>query len=122
MLFSTVGQSRVFLTMLYAGLAVGLYANLDSAARRLFEAGRLFSLLMDFLFGVVSAVIAIIALLYAADGELRLYSLMGVLCGYLIWAGTLAPVLTRLFTLFFYLLKRFFGRLQKISIVKKFFR
>ena len=61
MLFYTVGQSRIFLVMLYAGLAVGLYAWLDSAARRLFEAGLFCRLIMDLLLG--AAVLAIRPLL-----------------------------------------------------------
>lgn len=97
MLFYTIGQSRIFLTMLYAGLAVGLYAGLDSAARRLFGAGRILSLMMDLMFGLVLAAIVLTALICAADGELRLYSLMGVLCGYLLCAGTLRPLLGFLF-------------------------
>lgn len=95
MLFYTVGQSRIFLIMLYAGLAVGLYSTLDSALRRLFQAGWLLKLLMDLIFGLIMAGIVLTALVYAADGELRLYALMGVLCGYLIYAGTLAPLISR---------------------------
>jgi len=95
MLFYTVGQSRIFLTMLYAGLAVGLYASLDAAARRLFDAGRTLALAMDLLFGVVAASITCLALVAAADGELRLYALMGVAAGYLIFRGTVAPLLSK---------------------------
>ena len=85
--------------MLYAGLLVGLYASIDGAARRLFEAGRLFDALMDLILGVVIAAVACIALVSAADGELRLYSLMGLLAGFLIYMGTLHPLLIRLFRL-----------------------
>ena len=96
MLFYTIGQSQIFLTMLYAGLAVGLYVSIDGAARRLFEAGPLLALGMDLLLGVVIAAVACLALVVAADGELRLYSLMGMLAGYLIYMGTLAPLIRRL--------------------------
>lgn len=89
MLFSTVGQSRVFLIMLYAGLALGLYGSFDRAARRLFGAGRLLALIMDLFFGLSAAAFTCLALLHASDGELRLYSLMGVLAGYLLYAGSL---------------------------------
>ena len=95
MLFYTVGQSRIFLTMLYAGLAVGLYGSLDAAARRLFVPGRLLALAMDMVFGVIAAALTCLALTAAADGELRLYALMGVAAGYLIFRGTLAPLLSK---------------------------
>ena len=113
MLFYTVGQSRIFLTMLYAGLALGLYASLDGAARRLFEAGPLLSLAMDLIFGAVAAGVTCLALVHAADGELRLYALMGVACGYLIYAGTLGPLLKKLAALLLrpvQALKRWLGR------------
>lgn len=95
MLFYTVGQSRIFLMMLYAGLAVGLYASADSALRKLFQAGKPLNLLMDLVFGLVMAGIVLTALVCAANGELRLYALMGVLCGYLIFMGTIAPLIRR---------------------------
>ena len=95
MLFYTVGQSRIFLTMLYAGLVIGFYASIDSAARRLFGAGRLMALSMDLLLGVVIAGVSCFALVIAADGELRLYSLLGLLCGFLIYRETLGPLLQR---------------------------
>lgn len=122
MLFHTVGQSRIFLTMLYAGMGVGLYGALDSAARRLFGAGRILSLFMDLLFGAVAAAIVISALLRASDGELRLYSLMGVLCGYLIFAGTLQPLLVRAARCASRWADGFMKRLGRSAFLKKIFR
>ena len=96
MLFSTIGQSRVFLIMMYAGLAIGLYLSVDQALRKLFCAGRILSLVMDLIFSLATAGIVLCALMLATDGELRLYALMGVVCGYLIYAATLGPLLRRL--------------------------
>lgn len=96
MLFYTVGQSRIFLTMLYAGLAAGLYVSIDGAARRLFGAGWALEAFMDIILGIVLAGIACFALVAAAEGELRLYSLMGMLSGFLLYRGTLAPMMRRL--------------------------
>ncbi len=101
MLFYTVGQSRVFLTMLYAGMCIGLYAMLDNAARHLFEAGRLMAFFMDLLFGAAAACIVILALLISADGELRLYALMGALCGYILFTATLGRLLPRILSFLF---------------------
>lgn len=119
MLFYTVGQSRIFLVMLYAGLAVGLYASLDGTARRLFEAGRVLSLMMDLLLGIVIASIACLALVIAADGEMRLYSLMGMLAGYLIYMGTLAPLLHKIARLVLIPLRAFGRFLTNRTLVKK---
>lgn len=119
MLFYTVGQSRIFLTMLYAGLAIGFYVSIDSAARRLFGAGRLMALAMDLLLGIIIAVIACLALVIAADGELRLYSLLGILCGFLIYMGTLAPLLHRCTALALIPLRAAGGFLKRQTLIKK---
>jgi hypothetical protein len=119
MLFYTVGQSRIFLTMLYAGLAVGFYVSIDSAARRLFGAGRLMSLAMDLLLGIIIAVIACLALVIAADGELRLYSLLGILCGFLIYRGTLEPFLHRCAALALIPLRAAGRFLMRRTLIKK---
>lgn len=93
MLFYTAGQSRVFFVMMYAGIAIGLYLSVDQALRRLFQAGRFLSLVMDLAFGLAAAFTVICTLLFASGGELRLYALMGALCGYLLYAATLGPLL-----------------------------
>ena len=119
MLFYTVGQSRIFLTMLYAGLVAGLYVSIDGAARRLFGAGRLMALLMDMLLGIVMAGVACFALMLAADGELRLYSLLGMLCGFLIYMATLAPLIGRLASLALIPLRAVARFLKKRTLIKK---
>lgn len=93
MLFYTVGQSRIFLTMLYAGLIAGAYVMLDNAMRQLFQAGRLLSLLMDLVMGLLLGCIVIFALLLSADGELRLYALLGAVCGFILFTATLGRLL-----------------------------
>ena len=119
MLFYTVGQSRIFLTMLYAGLAVGLYASLDAAARRLFGAGRLLALMMDLVFGIAAAAVTCLALVVAADGELRLYALMGVAAGYLNFRGTVAPLLTKTCRILSVPLRTLGHWLQERSFIQK---
>lgn len=122
MLFYTVGQSRIFLMMLYAGLLVGLYLSMDSALRRLIQAGRIMNICMDLLFGVVLAGIVIVALMIAVDGELRLYALLGVLCGFLIYSATLGPLLRRLALLMKKPLSALLRAVLRLRPVKMFFK
>ena len=119
MLFYTVGQSRIFLTMLYAGLLAGLYVSIDGALRQLFGAGRLLAAMMDLLLGVVMSAIACCALVVAADGELRLYSLMGMLAGFILYACTLAPLMLRLARLFLAPLRALRRFALRRTLVKK---
>lgn len=122
MLFYTVGQSRIFLTMMYAGLAIGLYLSADRALRRLFAAGSLLSAVMDLLFGIISACIVLCALMKASGGELRLYALMGTICGYLIYSATLGPLLSRLFCALIRPCRAVFHWLKSRTFLQKFFR
>jgi len=68
---------------------------------------------------VVLAAVACIALIIAADGELRLYSLMGLLAGFLIYMGTLHPLLIQLFRLASIPLRAARRFLLRLSLVKK---
>lgn len=122
MLFATAGQSRIFLVMLYAGLALGLYSSVDAAARRLFKPGRLLNAIMDLTFGAVAACLIIAALLYASGGELRLYAQMGVACGFLIYQGSLAPLVARALSRFARCLRRIATWLTMQKLLKKLFK
>ena len=122
MLFYTVGQSRIFLTMLYCGMLTGVYVSIDHALRRLFRSGRIFCALMDLVLGIVAALFIIAGLLSASVGELRLYALLGVLCGFLLYMATVYPLLERLLGLCAHLFGASIDRLSKVRLVKKLFK
>lgn len=91
MLFYTVGQSRVFLTMLCVGLGIGAWYSLLEVMRRLQQAGAALSLAMDMLFGAGAAALIVWGAMRIAYGELRLYAILGAVCGCLLFRGALAP-------------------------------
>ena len=81
MLFYTVGQGYVFLAALAAGAAIGLLYDALRGVRWLLEAGPWLNLAADVAFGIGAGAIAIGCVYFAAYGELRAYSLLGMLCG-----------------------------------------
>jgi len=91
MLFYTVGQSQVFLMMLYVGLGVGAWYSSLEILRRLTQAGPLLSLGLDMVFGAGAAALMIAGALRVSYGELRLYAVLGVLCGAWIFRGAVLP-------------------------------
>lgn len=109
MLFYTLGQSLAFLLMLKSGLMIALLYELLSLLRRLFEPGFALSLLLDLTFGAASAALLIAHLCRALNGELRLYALLGALCGFILCRAALSPLLRRLFSC----LQRGFSRFSK---------
>ena len=96
MLFYTTGQSAAFLLMLSCGLRIGLLYDLLRLLRRLFQPGFILSLTMDLIFGAAAAGLICLSLVRALDGELRLYALMGALCGFLLYSATLSHLLAAL--------------------------
>lgn len=81
MLFYTVGQSRVFLMMLYVGMGIGGWLCLLEGVRRVQEAGTVRSLWLDLLGGAGAAGMIIWGAMRVCDGELRAYALLGAVCG-----------------------------------------
>ena len=93
MLFYTAGQSAAFLLMLGCGLCLGLLWDFFRLLRHLFKPGFLLSLALDLLFGAAAAGLLCASLMRALEGELRLYALMGALCGFLLYGATLSHLL-----------------------------
>ena len=92
MLFSTLGQWRVFLWMLAAGAAIGAWYACAAALRRLLCAGPWLSLLVDLAFGIGAAAIFCLALCLANRGQPRLYAVLATLLGAALFAiGVYSP-------------------------------
>ena len=119
MLFYTTGQSIAFLLMLASGLQIGLVYDLTRLLRHLFKPGLLLSLALDLLFGAAAAGILIASLMRALSGELRLYALMGALCGFLLYGATFSHLLEALLKLCVRLSKKAVSFLGRRTFVKK---
>lgn len=92
MLFTTLGQHRVFLWMLAAGALTGAWYAGMAALRRLLSAGPWLSLLADCAFGLGAAAIFCLALFTANYGQLRLYAVLADALGFGLFAlGALPP-------------------------------
>lgn len=96
MLFSTIGQIYVFLWMVGAGLLIGALYALCAGLRRLLRAGFWLTLIVDLLFGLLTAVILIAAMLIASYGRVRLYELLGAVSGTILFSQGIEPPLKRL--------------------------
>ena len=122
MLFYTLGQSAAFLLMIPAGLTIGLIWDGLYLMRRLLEPGFILTLALDLGFSMTSAALFGLGLFRALYGEMRLYAVMGALCGFLIYTGTLSPLLRRLMSAGVRLLKRFIRALLRLKITKRLLR
>ena len=86
MLFATVGQWKVFLAMMVAGLLAGGVYDLLAALRHLLRAGPLISLAADLAFGLLSALLLGGMLTFACYGEARFFPFLGAGAGMLLYA------------------------------------
>lgn len=93
MLFHTVGQSQVFLSMLYAGLAIGAWYDVLRFVRRVLEAGPWLTAALDLVFAVGAAATLVVAMVLSSYGEMRVYCLLGALSGAVIYSFTLSRLL-----------------------------
>lgn len=82
MLFTTIGQHRVFLWMLAAGALMGAWYAVTALIRRLLAAGFWLSLAADLAFGLGAAAIFCLALFTANYASLRLYALLAAALGF----------------------------------------
>lgn len=93
MLFYTTGQIYIFLATILAGIAVGAWYDMLCPIRCLCKAKLPLSLAADIVFGLGAGAIVTACLYAAAYGEVRLYSLMGIACGCILYFGTVSRLL-----------------------------
>lgn len=93
MLFYTVGQSQIFLSMLYAGLLIGAWYDVARGVRKVLGAGPALTALIDLAFALGCAVLLALALYKANYAQLRVYALLGAACGAVLYAFTVGPLL-----------------------------
>ena len=93
MLFATAGQGLLFVWMMAAGAAIGLWYLLVYLLRRFIQAGFWLTLACDLLFGAGAAVIFVAAIIAGNYGAPRPFALLGVLCGAALFALAVCPPL-----------------------------
>lgn len=77
--FETAGQSGVFLLLLYAGAAAGVLYDAISPARR--RCPRPLAVILDGSWCLLAAALCALALAAGGENQLRLYALLGMVCG-----------------------------------------
>jgi len=93
---NTLLQPAAFLALAYGGIVTGIAYDIFRMIRRIFPY-RFVGALCDALFLLCAAAVFVLALLYAAGGELRAYLVIGYLFGFLVQQWSLSRVFFRLF-------------------------
>jgi spore cortex biosynthesis protein YabQ len=122
MLFYTFGQPEAFLGMMYAGLAAGLLFDAAALVRKLLAAGKILTLVIDCLFSVVCVLLLAAAWLQVNYLDFRLYALLGVAAGAVLYALTARPLLKLVIVRPLKFLARRVKRIAGSKIIRKIFR
>ena len=122
MLFATIGQWKVLVAMMVAGLLVGLVYDLLAALRRLLRAGTLLSLCADLAFGMMSALVLGGALTFANYGQMRLFAFLGAGAGAALYALGLHRLGRGLLRAIVRKFRRIWRRIVKFRLFKVIFR
>jgi hypothetical protein len=117
MLFYTVGQPQAFLGMMYAGLLAGFLFDAAALTRKLLDAGRILTLIIDSAYSLLCVGMLAVVWLRVNYLDFRLYALMGAAAGAVLYALTLRPLLRLLVVRPVIWL---FGRLKNLANLKIF--
>ena len=108
--------------MMYAGLAAGLLFDAAALVRKLLAAGKILTLLIDCLFSVVCVLLLAAAWLQVNYLDFRLYALLGVAAGAVLYALTARPLLKLVIVRPLKFLARRVKRIAGSKIIRKIFR
>ena len=92
MLMATVNQGYVFLCTVGAGVAMGVLYDGVRILRRTPHLGRALTFLLDLVYWAVVLVVALFAVLYANEGEVRPFTILGFALGCALYLIGFSPI------------------------------
>lgn len=78
-------EIRICLISLYCGTLIGLTYDVLAFFQLIVKRGGLFSILLDVLFYIIAGILAALMLLYTNEGRIRLYSLIIMAAGIMLY-------------------------------------
>lgn len=101
MLYETLLQSQIFLTMLYYGILCGIIFECKNLIDRTFKKNFFVCLVTDIAFMLISSIIFILAKNFANFGEFRLYLLISFIIGIFIEHISIGFLVEKIFLLLY---------------------
>lgn len=97
MLMATSNQAYIFLSALYMGIVIGLIYDIYRVVRILSNSSKLVTSIMDILFWITAAILCIVGFFYVSSGEIRLYSIIGLALGWILYLLTFSRYMIKFF-------------------------
>lgn len=114
MTMSTANQAYVFLATVYGGLIIGLFFDIYRMIRRIFKPGKWLTGLLDLIFWIIVAFFSFLVLFYINDGQVRLYSFLGLGLGWGLYILSISQLVMWIFDLIYKLVSKILSFIFKI--------
>ena len=91
-------QAYLFLVFSLTGVIIGILFDFFRILRRSIKTSNIITYIQDILFWILTGIIILYSIWYFNNGELRIYVLLGLIIGILIYISTLSNIIVKVFT------------------------
>ena len=91
-------QAYLFLVFSLTGVEIGILFDFFRILRRTIKTGNIVTYIQDILFWILTGILVLYNIWYFNNGEIRVYMLLGIIIGTLIYVSTLSNIFVKLFT------------------------
>lgn len=109
-----INQAYSFLFFSINGVIIGLIFDFFRILRKAFKTNNLITYIEDILFWILTGISIIIFMCNFSDGNLRLYMLIGLILGFLIYIFTISKYIIKFFVYIINILKKVMNYILKI--------
>ncbi|AKL93635.1 spore cortex biosynthesis protein [Clostridium aceticum] len=109
-------ETYILLATIYGGILIGFIYDLYKIFRRIFHPKKIATLIQDFLFWLIIAIVAFYVLIISNQGALRFYNFLGFLIGAATYTFLLSHIVVKGILLLLRAIKRFLYDLYQIII------
>lgn len=111
-----IEQTYSFLIFVINGILIGILFDIFRILRKSFQTPDIITYIEDSLFWILAGLTTLIILFRFNDGELRLYTFLGIILGVLVYMLTLSKLFIKINVTIITFLKNIFGKMIKILI------
>jgi spore cortex biosynthesis protein YabQ len=115
-MLSTSNQAYVFLSTMYAGFIIGFLYDCCRIIRRMIRAGVFVTGILDLLFWSVIGTLSFLVVFYVNDGDVRFFTIVGFVIGWILYVFTLSPFIMKGLTWIYQTLAKIIHWLIKIVL------
>ena len=91
-------QAYLFLVFSLTGVVIGILFDFFRILRRSIKTSNIVTYIQDILFWILAGIIVLHSIWYFNNGELRIYVLLGISIGVLLYMTTLSNIVIKVFT------------------------